>query len=343
MIQDNDRNEAIQTIRSLINSKKSTIISDVNSAIINSISNKTPSECLEIISRSSGGDVFKRYPFRLNKEYAGVLLDFIRKKQIDGRNLDSGLTDPTCDLVANIFSRHVEEMSDEISGAVIKVIISNDRFVRGISDVIIASSSTPVPRLLQKKLSAVVTKKIGHALLTAVDSSTYATVKLSVMKVAGAAAASPVAMKLAATLITSLATTLKPIIIKMLASTAVKTAIMSKIKAVIMGALLGSFIKIIGAKLGVSLGVAYAFVLAPLIIVWLTHEYKTLPRKLAKSVADSVAKDMAYGFENTAQSLAEMIVERVVIDGVGLISAQFINENNVDDFIEECLAELDVP
>jgi hypothetical protein len=191
--------------------------------------------------------------------------------------------------------------------------------------------------MVQGKVGSLLTSKLSAALAQTIDTSTSATIKASIAKVAAASVASPVAVKISASLLMSLGTVLKPIIIKLLASAAFKAAIAAKIKAIVVGSLFAAFAKIIGVKLGLTAGAAFVWILIPAVLGWLAYEYFQFPEKLAKSVSSSVAVAMGNGFQDTSRSIAESLVEGMLVGGGATLATQLIADEAIQELVKEAV------
>lgn len=330
-----DRKRLNDEVAEILNGQRDVIIADVKAAVTKDISGKSPGNCLTLVQRSFDGEVVDTLPMAASKRYAAALFAFVRKSNFEGKNLDSALTDPTAQLVADIFMTRIGERADEIAKRLIPLLISNQRFVEGLSTAMLSSYSGTIPQHLQRKITSALTTKLTSALAQSVDATTAATVKASVAKAAAASVSSPIATKVSLAVLKSLSVALKPIIVKLLGSAALKAAIASKIKVVVFGAILGAFIKLIGIKLGLTAGTAYFIFLLPIIVAWIAYEVSHFPGKLAEKVAEGIAADLAGNFAETTQSLSDTIVERVLVDGTGLIAAQLLNDDALIELIQE--------
>lgn len=329
-------------IAAIIGDQRDAIVGSVRSAIRTHIGAKSSKECLALVLRNANGDVVDRLPLAAEKRYASALIAFVRKQPFEGRTLDSGLTDSTAVVVADAFAAHIGEKSDAIAEKLMPLMISDERFVGALSAAMMSAYSGPVPRHLQKKVVSVLTAKLGGVLSQTIDTTTTATIKASLVKLAAASMSSPIAVKIASLLVASLTTTLKPIIVKLLASTAFKAAVVSKLKAVIVGSMLGAFVKIIGVKLGLTTAGAFLWVLIPLVLAWIAYEVTHFNEKLAAKVSDSVADDLADDFSRTSRSLADTVVEQLVLGGAGLLAGKLVVDENVIDLIHESIRDAEL-
>lgn len=333
---DNDvRQQLVQEIVEIIEEQRSEISSALSTAISEHISGKSPGQCLELVKRGPSGAVARRLPMAIDAEYAKALVAFVRGKDFEGAPLDSALTDSTSDVVADVFSTKLGEKGEEISSRMIPLIVSDQRFVNGLSEAMVASYSGPLPAHLRQKVVAIFSGKLTAALAHAIDASTTAAIKASVMKVTVASVSSPIGIKVTAAMVKALSIALKPIIMKLLASSAFKAAIVAKLKVVIVGAMLGAFFKIIGVKLGLSAGAVFLWVVLPAVVVWLAYEVSSFPRKLAEKVSEAVVADIDSNFSATSRHIADTLIERVVVEGAAILAKQFVN----DDAMAELLSE----
>lgn len=339
-MKDSVRSALIDEIAEVIDGQRETVVRNVRASIHAHIGSKSPTECLTLVRRGSSGAVLETLPMELEKRYAAALIAFIRKQPFEGSQLDSILTDSTSEIVAESFSECIGEKAQEISERAMPILISDERFIRGLSESLTDLHTGTIPQQLKSKVIGVLTHKLSGSLAQTIDTSTTASIKASVMKVAATSISSPVATKITLVLVKTLGVALKPIIIKLMASAAFKAALISKLKAIIVGALLGGFMKIIGVKLGLSAGAAFMWVLIPILLAWLAYEYLSFPEHLAKKVAESVAEDLEGGFSDTSKEMALSLVERLVVDGGATVASRIINDNTIAELIDACIQEV---
>ena len=330
-----ERATAIEAISMIIAAEKDTIITSIRRGIDEYIKTKDPADCLELVKLDANGKVTEWLPMRARRRYASALIAFVRKERFEGVALDSGLTPPISNLVAEIFASKLGKEADNISKQIIPLLVSSDRFLSSLSTALMAAFSSPIPKMIQGKVGALLTSKLTTVLAQTIDTSSSATIKASIAKVAAASVASPIAVKISASLLVSLGTALKPIIVKLLASTAFKAAIAAKVKAIVVGALFAAFAKIIGVKLGLTAGAAFVWLLIPVVVAWLAYEYSKFPEKLAESVSSSVAETMDNGFRDTSRSIAESIIEGVLVSGGAALATHLIADEAIQQLLEE--------
>ena len=329
----------IAELRSIIEGEQEQVVPAVRAAIHKHISEKSPAECLTLVQRSSTGVILSTIPTGLNKRYATALISFVRRRDFEGRELDSGLTDSTSAVVAETFTEKLGEKADEIVERAVPILLSDRRFVDALSGAVIDSCSSTVPRQLQRKAVAIFSAKMSGALTQAIDTGSATIIKAGVAKVAGVAITSPVAMKVSFLIVRSMATVLKPLIVKFLASSAFKAAVMSKLKAIVIGSMLGAFIKIIGVKLGLSAGSAFMIVLVPVVLAWLAYEVSHFPEKLAAKVAEGVAQDLENSFGDMSRSLADSLTENLLSTAMSLIADDLVSDDLIRKWIDDSIAE----
>ena len=235
------RKQLIEEISAVIGNQKGQIVESLSVAITDYISKKSPAECLELVKRNTSGEITQRLPMAAEAQYAKALLAFVMGKDFEGGKLDSGLTDDTSNLVANVFSEKLGEKADDISSRMIPLVISDQRFVNGLSAALVELHSGALPAHVKAKVVGAFSGKLSAALSQAIDTSTAAAVKASVMKATAASISSPIGIKVTAALVKALSLALKPILLKLLASSAFKAAIVAKLTVVIIGAMLGAF------------------------------------------------------------------------------------------------------
>lgn len=333
------RRELIDEITQIIGGQKAEISSGVSAAIRSHIAAKSPSECLKLILRNDSGDVMRTLPMAVEKDYAKALIAFVRGQTFEGRTIDSALTDSTSEVVADVFAAKIGERADAISDKLMPLLVSDQRFIDGVADALVASFSGTVPQHLKRKVVAALSGKLTAALNQSIDTTTTASIKASVIKVTAATVSSPLGIKIAAVLVKTLAVVLKPIILKLLASSAFKAAIMSKLKAVVIGAMLGAFFKIIGVKLGLSAGAVFLWVVIPIVLAWIAYEISSFPEKLADKVSEGVVNDIDANFAQTSASMAETLVERVIVEGAAMLARSLADDDLIGEIIDESIRD----
>lgn len=334
-----EKNDAKNALSSLLGEQRDAIVARVRRAVAAYIGGRKPRECLDLVLRDDDGDIVGRLPMAAEKRYAQALIAFVRRQSFEGRSLDSALTDPTAQVVADEFSAEVGTHADRISQVLVPLLISDARFAAALSTALLAAYSGPVPAMINRKIAATLTAKLSAVLSQTIDSTTAATLKASIANLAGTTVSSPVAAKIATVVVGSLTASLAPILVKLLSTAAFKTVIVAKLKAVIIGAMLGAFIKIVGVKLGLTTASAFAFVLIPIVLAWIAYEITHFPEKLADKVSTSVAADMASNFDGTAATLAENLVDRLITDGTSMLASHLLREREIVDFIEQCVRD----
>lgn len=329
----------VSELASLIGEQRDQIVRNVRSAVALHIGSKSPQECLGLVLRDSRDAVVGRLPLAAEMRYAKALIAFVRKQSFEGRTLDSDLTDSTAQVVADAFSDGIGQNADEITRRLVPLIISDTRFAAALSAALLSAYSGPVPAIVQRKVLSILTAKLTAVLSQTLDSSTTTALKASLAKLAVATVASPIAVKITAAICVSLMATLKPILVKLLASTAFKAAVVAKLKTIIIGSLLGAFVKIIGVKLGLTAGSAFMVVLIPAVLVWIGYEVVHFPAKLATKVSEGVADDLSGNFAETNLTLADTLVEKIVVEGAATLARQLINDEVIAEFIRASVSE----
>jgi hypothetical protein len=291
------------------------------------------------VKRDESGKVIGTLPMEMTMRYAKALIAFVREQDFEGKQLDSCLTDSTSDVVAEAFAAQLGNKADQISEVILRLMVSNERFLTALSQHLIALSGSPMTHQVRTQAASALLAKLGAVLTHALDTTAGAAIKASVVKFTAIAVTSPIAWKLTVSLVTTMGAALKPIILKLLASTAFKMAIMSKIKAIVVGSVLAAFMKLIGTKVAGLVGGSMMIIVLPLVLGWLAYEVVYFPEKLAEKVSDSVATDMAKDFHQTTQTIAESLVEGVLIQGAGLLARQLIADQAVFELVQVAVGE----
>lgn len=331
---DATRGSLIADVAAVIEGQKDEVIAAIRSEITSYIGGKRPSECLALVQRDDSGSVFKTLPMEANSDYARALISFVRDKPYNGYRLDSALTDPTSSRVADVFAKTIGDKADDIAARALPALISDKRFVDGLSASIVGLYSSTLPQQVQKMAVKGLSTKLSSALSQSIDTTTVAAVKLSVAKIAAASVASPLATQISLAIIKTLGVVLKPIIVKLLASSAFKAAIVAKLKAIIVASILGAFVKIIGVKLGLSAGATFMIFLIPVLLAWIAYEISSFPEKLSSKVANGVAEDLSGNFAKTSLTMAETLIEKMIVESVGIVATELMANAVIVDAVK---------
>ena len=334
---DNDQNSIVDEINKLLKRDKAAAIKEISSAVHKKIATSSRTKCLTLVSVTDQGEVVRVLdPAPPTGDYLSALIAFCRKKNWSGRSLDSGLSAPVADTVAEVFSKRIEKKSDKIVEKIIPYLLNNNRFLNGLSDALWDSYRGAIPKHLQSKVTDALTVKLKAALSSQIDTQAATAIKAAAIQATGSIS-TPLAAKISAVVIKTLSTKLGPIIVKVLSSAAFKAAVLAKIKALVGAAMIGALIKIVGTKLA-AMGVGpfpVMWILLPLFAAWLAREAYILPEKLADKVSESIRTDLEQDFPDLTRTVAERITQYTMTKALGDITDQLINEDSVVKLMEE--------
>lgn len=322
-------------------SEKSDLIKDVRSDVRGYISSRTIWQCLSVVELNSSGEPIRTHRPELDRlhNYMPAFVCFLRRARYNGHALDSALSKPVADQVANRFSSFVEARSETISAAVVDRLVRSDAFVSKICEAIVQSSNSAVPAALRAKVTAALKGQVMSSLQTQLQSGSVQAMTTAIGKTVGAAVATPIGVKVSAMVLKAAVVKLQPIIIKILGSAAFKGALAAKIKAIIAATVLGSVVAALAAKLGISVAGAWMLILLPIVAGWLAYEAASFPEKLADKVSSSVASELSGSFDKTTRDALESVVSYAMSEGAGVITQAVVAELDVEAELSGLVAD----
>lgn len=270
---------------------KCQLLDALESAVGSTLGNLTPSEALTI-RLVSGESTLRRIAPGATIEYARALLAFMRQREFNGCEVDSAVTPVVLDVVEKqviaFYSSH------DVTEAIIAGIVEQ---VHGMSDPTDAIRSEIRENLdwLRKEYTALTVDSSYSLAGTLIDVSAHHIQEFL---------SSATGKVIVAGIVKAMSTTwgkialqrlLTAVIQKVMASAALKSAILTTIKKVGIGILIKTAIGKALVALLAAVGIAHvpiAWVILPIIGVFLAHEYFTFPRKLAERVPSAIRNAM---------------------------------------------------
>ncbi|HCT64799.1 MAG TPA: hypothetical protein DIC60_05975 [Lachnospiraceae bacterium] len=333
-----------QVIKDLVNSlgeNKSEFINSVSYSIDNYISSQGIKKCLTVVERTPQGAVYLEWEPYEGVDYVKRLIAFCRGQRYSGRDLDSALTDPVVKIVTNEFEKFYtnDSNSELLSKALMEIIFKNEVLSGTLINSIINTASA-------KNISAVTRKKatsiLIHQMQKLLDTNLGHSISTLAGKAVTTAISAPIAHSTAMLIMKFMALHLKVILAKVLSSAAIKTMIAVAIKKFVVAAILAVFVKIIAAKLGISAGAVIAFVLIPLILLYIAREAYTLPSTLGEKVSYKVSTELDSNFININENIMEQIFKEFIsVDNILLISTYLSHEPEIQSGIDKIIASME--
>jgi len=315
----------IREIVSLLGNKKRPFLDDIESSINRYIS-KQGAECVCIIERySSGSGVYKRWPIAASMDYVTVAKRFCYGQKYNGHELDSALTDPVVGIVTEKFEKFYASQSEDISKAVLSIILEDKVFSKSFIRTIIDSTSAHYVRDYIKDQA--VDTLLNQMHLTLAHSTAHI-------------AASTVAKTVAGVLIKVILLNFKAIVIKVLGTAAIKLLITVAVKKFIVVAIVTMVSKFLLAKLGAVFAAHIAFFILPIIAAFIAYEVVTFPEHLGKKVSEQVRYDLDDNFSEINTSIIEKIVEEMISAEAEKLGSAIANSKEIQEAIDKLIKSL---
>lgn len=326
-----DKQQLIDDLKSKLDDKKEEFLAEVHSEVASYI-RRQGSGCLTLVERRSSRDV--TWELAATPAYVKRLIAFCRERPYDGNQLDSALTRPVADRVAQQFESLYEDSSDGLAEAVLQFIMEDKVLSHSMADAVFASSAYAGSALRNRAASMLVDQirhfmhtSAGHSITTFVGKSVAATVS------------KPIGMKMAALIIKSLSTQLKVVIAKVIASGALKGIIAAAVKKFVIFAVAGAVVKAIAAKFGISTMAAFAWVLIPVIAAYIIYEIHTFPRHLGEKVADQVVEELSERYGEVNQEACDKIISQIFDTGIAVIMRPIADSEEVQGLLKQFMEE----
>ncbi|MDQ3799498.1 MAG: hypothetical protein M3384_08615 [Acidobacteriota bacterium] len=340
--------EKVQELVNLLGEKKYEFLNDVEKSIENYVSNQG-SNCLTIVGRYPSGVVYKRWYLSASLEYIRCLVAFCRQQKFQGKELDSGLTDPISNIVSKRFESFYEQNAESISQTFLKYLVNEKVMLRSIVSVVVESAAAkfakdrtiglmaqPITAGMKSKVTDLIISQMHHV----VHSTTAQTVMTTTKQIVGAALTIPVAKTVALILVKLLASHMAIIIAKILSSAAIKTLIATVVKKFILAAILAAIAKAVAAKFGIGVVGATAIVLLPVVAAFIAYEIYTFPSHLGAKVASKVSSELSNQFDTINTNIAQEIFSKLPELTLTELAENLANSDEVQNEIHKLFVEV---
>lgn len=331
-----EKEDIVQKILNALQEKKEPFFDKLRDSIRVYVSSKSTSECLELVTRQKDDTILAHWTGSDGLNYVKRLIAFCRKKDFDGYQIDSGLTDGIVKLVTDELSSFYQDNSEAISKYLLQAMLQDKKASTAFFDTLFDST-------IVRYISNEAKHQAMILLLEAIDVNTDQIKEIMKQKVTtfatiifAKAVASPIAKAIMTKAAYILAIHLKVLIPKLLAIPAIKSMIIIAIKKFVIAAVVASFIKLIVAKTGLSAGTAVAIILLPIVLGILAYEWLTFPEKLGRGIAEGVIAEWDKNFTETNKTIIEKLLE----DFIGNEAENFGKSLADNEEIQEAIQQL---
>jgi hypothetical protein len=253
-----------------------------------------------------------RYRPSVDADYAKALWCFVREKPMDGRPLDSAVTEPVVQAIESsvLQTLNSEKASQVVAGALAQAAALSQTTVRSelkqdakfISKEIISLSGMSPAAIVADQITDIASQQAMDVLNTSAGKALLA----AIAQVASTAMGKVMIMKLiqASAITLAKSTALKAAVLGALK----KVGILVVVKTVIVKALAVMAPGLLTVKIPVF------WILLPFVGLFIAHEMGNMPNKLAKELPGKVGGEIDKAFPAMARSFAEMILAQAVSD-----------------------------
>ncbi|MCM1108891.1 MAG: hypothetical protein NC388_07535 [Clostridium sp.] len=330
----NNINEIVQKL----GNKKKGFLDSVESAINSHISNRSWQDCLTIVLRNTDGNISSTwYPSEVMSGYTPRFISFLRKKKYNGYAVDSVLTDDIVQLVTNKFSSFYKDNTECISKSLLDQLLKDHIFVEQLSKQMIEISNGTLPSAVKSQMTSAIIHHLEKTLNVDITDTCGHIITTSTSHIVAFAAALPISKAMVAVMAKSLAVSMKTVIAKVLASTAMKTMMMTAVKKIVVAKILAATITLVGAHLG---GISIAWIIAPLLLAFITYEVSNLPSKMGKKVSEAVRIELNGEFDNINTNIVQQIVSSFSTSIIGTLASDIANNEEIKELLKNGKEEL---
>lgn len=327
--------ELINKITCELGSQKEVFISELQSRIYDYISSKSSSNCLTIVERKkleTRNVVWE--PSKALDGYIPRFISFLRKKDYEGNELDSYLTDDIVNIVEKTYGEFVKENTNLIVKPIAEKLLSQKDYIDSIAGHAIDYWKGTIGSVLRQRLMRLLVHKIEDSISTNIVHASSSAVVATTSKIIATAATIPISKTMAIVLVKNMAIMLKGIIAKILASTAFKTMLAGMIKKMVATKIVVAIISLVGGAKIAGLSFSVAWIVALLIAGIIVHEYYTLPHKMAEKISENVSTELRSQFADLNKNVASGIVAELGTAALGTFASDVIKDISMKDIVD---------
>jgi acyl carrier protein len=315
-------------------------ISKIENSLDLYISRAPLADCLTIIERAGSRDARLTFsPAPLGLDYIEALVAFLRPAKLNGRRLDSALTDPAVSIVVVELERFFFERSEMIARQIAISLAQDKNFLRSVCAEVVGAVTGAAPGAMREQLIDHLMEKVEGNLRDHINSSALTGVKTALTQAIMTAGGAAVSAQ-----ITSATAKFMTVhgfeIAAWLAAKGVSQAegwtrfeIASTAAMACAAAAAGAHM--LGARLGVGWGAGAPLLLPPAAWLWLARKAGQIPQKLARAVSTQVAEELSVNFRETTTGVLETAVEQMASHGVSFVTSKMLHRMDMGQFTRD--------
>lgn len=277
----------------------------------------TGKQCIAIVEKipkaSTYPPEYRLYKHELHmdsnlREFAEVLIKFIRCKQHDRHDLDSALTEPILRVIEDKYVKLFESRGEEISSEFLEMLKRDDillnSFVERLAD--------KVSGKIAKKARAKIVHLLVEQIHDTTTSHTAHVVGQHISHFASTAVGSQIAAVAAHVLLKAIAMNMGHIIAKFMASAAFKKVVMVLLHKLVLGVITTAVLHFLAANVGAAIGAgALMWIIIPIVAAILIKQIADFPKKLGTEVSKSVRAHLGSNFGATNKDILTKTFEEI--------------------------------
>ncbi|KAF8850871.1 hypothetical protein BDZ45DRAFT_696406 [Acephala macrosclerotiorum] len=300
----------MEDVLNSFNVHKDVFLNEIESNVRHYIES-TGRQCIAIVEKDDDGKLFRTWEFRFNDDfdhYCKVLYKFTRKQQYHGHDLDSALTEPIANMVQRSYESFYESENEAISNGMLTMLAADDlklnNSVDRLGEIAMSAVSSQVKKQLLRVVKHQIKESAKHGTLNAVGHN--------IGHLAATAAGTQVGVVVAHLLIKLLATNVGHIVTKFLASAAAKKMIFIIVKKYAITVVTGVVVNFLATHITAAVGgSSIMWIVAPILLVYITYEIATFPESLGKKVSKKIREELEMNFETTNKTILEKVFDSI--------------------------------
>ena len=322
----------LKSIIDELGNQKDTFLTEIENEINKYISQRTWQECLTIVQRDSSGEIKSIYePSIIDSEYINALITFLRKRQLNGYDLDSKITDNVVTIVTDKFESFYTSNADVFAKPLLDQLLNDKVFTTQLVNTFVDISQDEFPDAVKNQ----VIEKLIHILENSVniDVSQIAvdTIPVLMKGILAGASTLPISQTLAVILLNHMLIFIKGAIAKIMTMTAVKTFIAVIVKKIIIANILMAIAAYVG-----SLGTIPAgFIFAVILVAFIRYHAKKIPEKMGEKVSIAVKEELSGKFNEINTTITEQVMQSLLKNTAGILAADIAREISLTQIIGE--------
>ncbi len=334
-----DASKAITDVVNSLEDKKYAFLGSVQYEVRQFVANQSIEKCLTIVERNKDGSIHSKwYPKDFVEGYLPRLIAFCRKKDYNGRQLDSALTDDVVNIVVKEYEKFYSDNSDLLSKALLKKIIEDKAFQKIFTDNLSKSMTGTVPVTVKNKIAALLIAGIHDGNNISLVDSAAKSIGDTTTKIVSYAASVPIIKTITTFIVTHFGFQIKMLVIKVLSTAAAKGMLVALIKKAVAAKILAAIIVLVGAKIGiVSGGAVIAWILIPILVAFIAREVYILPEKLSEKVSTEIGNELSGEFKVINTKVVSQIFANISTTTMNGLLADIMNTKEFKDGVNKLI------